>query len=571
MRSLRTKYTLFVLGCLLVASLAIGGFCIYSAHKNSSEEATAYMSILGDMEVNALDADMFRIEQSVEVGRQFVLNYLTEQEDNAEFYSEYSDNLMKMLESIVKSSSGAQAVYVRIKPDEQKGKTRGVTLVKKESTGEFVRVPQTELTGFNVQGETYDAWYYEPLRVGHALWIGPYYDKKCGGNVLSYVIPIYKDGITVGVIGMDIGMSQLCKYIDGVKVYDSGYAVLCDDSGNILYHREYSQGVVASAISGNLKAMMDAVNADDSDSRLVLYTYNGEKQRLIVKKLHNNLILVLTAPASEIFANLNSMMSRLLIVFILVLILGGIVVTRAVKLLVQPIRQLTFAAKRIASGDLSVKIDYESKDEIGVLAQSFRDTSEELKRRIDYINRLAYIDVTTGTGSKSAYNEEIKKVAMEIATGQANFSVVVFDVNNLKKVNDILGHEMGDHLIQDAAKLIQEAFWGCGIFRIGGDEFAVIVNDEMQKKASDMMHSFEYKMKMLNEKQREYGAELQVAAGMATYEKDKDMTFADVFRRADQIMYENKAEIKRRSGVNIIAKPVESDSGNDNDSNKKNE
>ena len=123
------------------------------------------------------------------------------------------------------------------------------------------------------------------------------------------------------------------------------------------------------------------------------------------------------------------------------------------------------------------------------------------------------------------------------------FAIVVMDVNDLKKVNDTKGHQAGDQCLKDACKMICEIFKHSPVFRIGGDEFAVIT------QGSDY-DSIDEKVEEVNTNNAEAlkNGGIRVACGMAKYEDDSKV--ADVFKRADQRMYENKKILKSagRSG-----------------------
>ena len=127
-----------------------------------------------------------------------------------------------------------------------------------------------------------------------------------------------------------------------------------------------------------------------------------------------------------------------------------------------------------------------------------------------------------------------------IAEGSVSeFSVVVFDLNDLKVVNDSRGHEVGDEYIRDACKQICTCFKHSPVFRVGGDEFAVIA------QGSDYAHIEErlWDVSVHNEDARKDGS-VVIACGMARFEDDDCV--AAVFDRADRHMYEDKSTLKSR-------------------------
>ena len=116
--------------------------------------------------------------------------------------------------------------------------------------------------------------------------------------------------------------------------------------------------------------------------------------------------------------------------------------------------------------------------------------------------------------------------------------VVVCDVNGLKHVNDTKGHAAGDQLIRDACALICERFAHGSVFRIGGDEFVVV----LQGKGFDTMDE---SVRSLNQTSLENikADKVVIAAGSAVL-KEGDQNLRDVFERADQTMYETKKKMK---------------------------
>lgn len=173
-----------------------------------------------------------------------------------------------------------------------------------------------------------------------------------------------------------------------------------------------------------------------------------------------------------------------------------------------------------------------------------QDITDAMKIRREYEKKLAdvkimaNIDGLTGVKNKNAYNEEEKKINSMIKENKnLEFAVTVFDVNNLKKINDTEGHQAGDEYIKDACHLICRTFKHSPVFRIGGDEFVVVSQGEDYKNI-DQLISF---MQKQNSNACKISG-LVVACGMARYENDDSL--ASVFKRADKIMYDNKNHYK---------------------------
>ena len=117
------------------------------------------------------------------------------------------------------------------------------------------------------------------------------------------------------------------------------------------------------------------------------------------------------------------------------------------------------------------------------------------------------------------------------------FAIIVFDVNGLKTVNDTHGHRAGDALIRSACSIICNEFKHSPVFRVGGDEFAVIAKEEDYRNIETIIEN----IAKINRQNKETGGTV-VACGMAKYTKERNV--AEVFERADSAMYENKHMLK---------------------------
>ena len=158
--------------------------------------------------------------------------------------------------------------------------------------------------------------------------------------------------------------------------------------------------------------------------------------------------------------------------------------------------------------------------------------------------REASTDALTGVKNRHAYLEAEDRLNIQIAEKRAPaFAVTILDVNDLKKVNDSQGHEAGDELLRAACKVICDIFDHSPVFRIGGDEFAVISQGADCARIEELVAQ-------VAEHNREalHVGGVVIACGMARY--DNDGGVAPVFERADHNMYKNKNELKaRRKGI----------------------
>ena len=164
----------------------------------------------------------------------------------------------------------------------------------------------------------------------------------------------------------------------------------------------------------------------------------------------------------------------------------------------------------------------------------------EQKKELGSTKKLAYTDPLTGIGNKLAYAEAEERLQLRINAGESLcFAIAVFDLNDLKRINDTMGHEAGDKYLVDACRMICGCFTHSRVFRIGGDEFSAILENRDFENRYELLRRFDREV----EENLRYGG-VVVAAAMAHYDPEIDDDCMTIFKRADRKMYERKRELK---------------------------
>ncbi len=188
---------------------------------------------------------------------------------------------------------------------------------------------------------------------------------------------------------------------------------------------------------------------------------------------------------------------------------------------------------------------------------SMEKWEKKAEKERDEAKTIALTDPLTGVKSKHAFLYREKEIDASIASGTADvFAVVVCDVNGLKVINDTLGHKAGDEYIRSASKMICDIFQHSPVFRIGGDEFVVILRDRdyfIRKELVLALHDRSVEHISKNE--------VVISGGLSEYNPGADSSFHDVFERADTLMYEEKKLLKgmgaiSREDAETAAKPI---------------
>lgn len=183
---------------------------------------------------------------------------------------------------------------------------------------------------------------------------------------------------------------------------------------------------------------------------------------------------------------------------------------------------------------LSISLLYnDKKEKIGSLS-IIRDLSEwkVVEERLRY---LSFHDSLTGAYNRAFFEEELERLATQ---RHLPLGIIVCDINRLKHVNDTMGHQKGDELIQSSAGILKRSFRSSDVIaRIGGDEFAILVPQGSQDVIEDCI-------KRIKEGIGDYNAqnqkpELSIAIGYAISSNDSVNTKV-LFKKADDNMYIEK-------------------------------
>ena len=175
---------------------------------------------------------------------------------------------------------------------------------------------------------------------------------------------------------------------------------------------------------------------------------------------------------------------------------------------------------------------------------------ENYERRLAQAQNIANTDALTGVKNRHAYMEAEERLNRQITEHRhLSFAIVIFDVNDLKKVNDNVGHQAGDEILRSACKTISGIFGRTSVFRVGGDEFVAIIQGDNFEMLDDMIR----KLEDHNTKASITGG-VVIACGMAKFENDSCV--ASIFDRADRNMYLNKVKLKEKISLKKISENI---------------
>ena len=513
--SIQFKFLATVISAMLVTALFIGGMSLYRIDSFVRSETENYIRITCEKEaaqVNDIFGDM---EKAVNIMSGYILSLVDSVEDirSPERQKELIQNAESMFTDVANYTDDAVAYYLRLAPEISDGKT-GFFYSKISDSTKYFKLAATDISFYDKDDTEHVGWFWQPYEAGKPIWLKPYYNQNNGVLMISYVVPLYSENRFIGVVGMDFDYTALNDKVSSIRIYENGFAHL--EMDGVLLCKDGDMHV------GDLSEEYWETSAD----------------------LVNGMKLVFFTSKRDISRIRTEIESQILYAGTLLMTVFGVITFWMVRNIVKPLRQLTEASKKLADGDYDVEHITSKTYEIQLLSTVFENMAMRLQEHQNHQYLLAHIDSMTGLKNTTSYNLWVNGFNEELRKEGAEFGVIVLDVNDLKRTNDIYGHDAGNRLITEAARIIGSVFGRSPVFRIGGDEFVVVL-EKMD------LANYRERCALLNRRCANTYVQtareripVSIASGFARFDPAKDTQYMDVFNRADEEMYRNKKRMK---------------------------
>ena len=543
MKSIRTKFTLLTV-CAIIISLSIATLISVISIKNLGHgDADKMLHLMCRTGALNLEAYFDSVEHSVKAVSKLVQESVDGVSDDQ--LHRHVERARNLFEKVASHTNGVLTYYYRIDPALSKT-VKGFWYVNLDGNG-FQEHEVTDITQYDTNDTSKLVWFTVPKATKKGLWLPPYFTENLGVRVISYNVPVYRNDQFIGVIGIEIDYQTLSREVENIRLYEHGYAFILDAKGNFVYHPQMNSAYLTG------KKLPDPPKELLSDSKHIHYTYMGEERAAAWTALSNGMRLYVSVPVAEINSSWLELIRDIIFASVMVLLIVSFLTMRFAGHITKPLLDLTEAAKEVDKGNYNFTLDYNENDEIGTLANTFRQLVKHVKDHINDLNKKVYVDALTSVRNKGAFTAYIQNLQNRLDSSEepVAFAVGVFDCDNLKKINDKYGHDKGDIYLKTASRLICRVFQHSPVFRIGGDEFAVVLlNDDYQNR-DELFSRFLETSKELRTNAENDWEQVNVTLGLAVYDPQTDGNVDDVARRADLLMYENKRI--RKANHNITA------------------
>ena len=532
LRSLRTRMTLLTVCVIIITVTSMALLSVFFIRNSEQQQSNQLLLLLCETGEKNLDYYFNSVQKSVSKVASYVESDLDGLEKDQ--LTHHMERVRKRFDEMASKTNGVLTYYYRIDPEISED-VEGFWYTNLDGEG-FVEREATNIKLYDTEDTSKLVWFTVPKYEGEPVWLPPYITDNLGKRVISYNVPIYWRGKFVGVVGIEIDYSTMAEQVESVRLYKHGYAFLSDAKGNLFFHPRIDVSQYSEEEAPRLP------ESATGKSTFVRYTYDGVEKKAVWLPLSNGMRLNVTVPVEETEGDWQRLIREITIYAVVVLVLASVLTMLYAKRITKPLEELTEAADQVDRGNYDIELTYNRDDEVGRLTNTFKRLASHMKDHISDLNRLAYVDALTHVRNKGAYATFIEglQVSLDERHGEVSFAAGMFDCDNLKLINDKYGHEKGDEYLLTACHLICHVFQHSPVFRIGGDEFAVILqNDDLANK-DVLAQEFSDAMAEINVAATNEWEQAHVAMGIAVYDAQVDHNVNDVLRRADELMYENK-------------------------------
>jgi len=286
-------------------------------------------------------------------------------------------------------------------------------------------------------------WYKNGLNIEKGVnYTEPFLDSVSNVVMMSISSPIKKEGQTVGVSSIDIGINEIAEYVKNIKVGENGYAFALTNQGYYLGSKTEGKDMTEKIIEDkdNQIAALGKTILSSSDIGIEETILNGSPSYVSYAPIGNTgLKLVTVMPEAEVVGVINQYVrNNIIICLISIIFLSFFLYILLTKNIVNPLNYLVNNTQKIASGDLTTeRIDDKSRGEIGLLASAFNIMLQNLKETINQLQDKS-LTVANSSTELSASAENIVAVTTETTSTISQVAVAVDQMTtNTRKIEDL--------------------------------------------------------------------------------------------------------------------------------------
>ena len=550
--SLKRKVLAVCLAGMILMALCVGGISLWTISHLTYDYEIQNMNHLVDTKATIIDDELLRSENIVN----YTANAISRKVDDPAQLRDLSfrQHLAQSVDHDFQDASTNLHIicsYYLYYPSEN------ISALWKASNGRDstfydVLVKQQEEIGHTAPRHVIAFAYL--MDQGEAAWTQPYYSSYLNRYIISYLRPIYKDGVMVAIVGIDIDFQA---FIDRLYANppegEHGMIILSDTTGTVEYAPDKPLGTQLADKDIHIRDAADKVaEAGQTDNMMVTYDWAGQESIAGIKGLRNGMNFIDLRRKPQIYNRTHKAVMQMVLGLVAVCILASLLPIYMINRLSERLQRVIEAAKEVGEGNCDIKLHDTQRDDIGELSRNFQAMVGKVAASQGNLTYMSQHDVLTGLLNRMGLDKEIADWLQ--AHPDSHGALVSLDLDGFKFINDLHGHMAGDEALRTLARDLVESFGHEQIIgRNGGDEFVVFMKDAEPEAAQAAVKAFSNKKKAFT-----YDGEthsFSVSIGYTLYRGD-GMSLSRLFHQSDTALYAVK--LRGRNHYRIYEPSMES-------------
>ncbi|QEK11114.1 methyl-accepting chemotaxis protein [Crassaminicella thermophila] len=275
-------------------------------------------------------------------------------------------------------------------------------------------------------GNIIDRAYFPKVMAGQTVISKPIISKSTGNPIVVVAAPIKNDsGNVIGLIGGTVNLSVITDIVNAEKLGDTGYAYMIDQEGIVMAHPKKEMILKYNALQKGSTSQKELTKKMiKSKTGVEYYEFEGKRKIAVYAPLHSvGWSIAMTTYESEITNSVGKLRNIIVIIGLIMITVIGILIYFLIGRSIKPILQMANITKDVASGNLQVRVDVKSNDEIGVLADNFNHMIENMRGLLKEMNDMGMTVAATSqqmmasTSEASKVAEQVSETISELARG----------------------------------------------------------------------------------------------------------------------------------------------------------
>lgn len=443
-----------------------------------------------------------------------------------------------------------------------------------DTQGQILVMATPDDTGIDIR----DRSYYKAAMEGKDYISEILVSRRDGSRIIIISSPVFSgDGRVIGLVAGSLALDRIDGIVATFKAGKTGETYLVDKWGIMLSESRFTSSLIEKGLTDNTtKYYLDVY------SEGVKRVIQGQAGYIEYKNYRGVQVLgayqwvpqyqwglIAEIEKKEVFGNWFDRIALVLVVlmFLTILLLYPLAKIIAGKI-APPLTALSDKVSHFAGDYKSASLSWTVMDtpayeELEVLQDSFFKMGEEMVQLMNIMEIQALHDPLTGLANRRYFLERGREVIELSRRRKTPCTMIYFDIDRFKKINDTYGHTVGDEVLAAIARIVRENvrindYAG----RLGGEEFAVVSPDTDEEGALKLAERLRQYIEITPVASNNHRIFATVSLGVVTYRNNNDRRDArealeELLRQADTAMYRakelgrNRVEVYQEHGINM--------------------